>query len=92
MVETYTKFLRRKHNIGKKVSIEDILKDYNINPNELMDAGFNLLHLAIQDEEEEIVQTILFPPEDHKCEKADPNIICSDKGWSPLIYAICFNP
>lgn len=48
MVDQYLRTIKKKHNINnKKADLESVLRDYDVNINELTDNGNSLLNLII---------------------------------------------
>ena len=90
MVEQYLKYLKKKLGINKKrITLEDILKEYEVDINEPSDSGQCLLHSLISDAEEHLLELVLNLPSDFKTQtKADPNIIDKKYNWTPLVMAI----
>lgn len=86
--------LKRKLNINnKKADFETVLRDYEVNLNELTDNGYSLLNLAIMEEDIDLIKLVLKPPEGFKTSTpADPNLIDKKLSWSPLVTAISQGP
>ena len=51
MVDQYLKYLQRKFNLGKKTDLISILRDHEVNTNDILDNGYSILHLLVKDEE-----------------------------------------
>ncbi len=88
MVDQYLKGLQKKFKLGKKSDLLSILRDYEVDTDEVLDNGSCLVHLLINDSESELLREVLTIGEDYKSKKPDPNKIDAKQGWSPLVLAI----
>ena len=92
MVEQFLRNIKKKLNINKKIDLETLLRDYEINLNDNLENGKSLLHLLIIEEDLVNLKLVLNLPEDFKTKKADPNKIDNKLGWTPLVTAINQGP
>jgi hypothetical protein len=93
MVESFIRNIKKKLNINKKAELETILRDYEINLNAPSENGMCLLHLMIIEEDLDGIKLLLSLSDDqYKTKKADPNIIDTKFGWSPLVTALNQGP
>lgn len=92
MVDTYIKHLKKRHGITqKRIDLETILRDYEVNVNELTDnGGRGLIHLLISEESVEELELVLsLPKEGYKTKvRPDLNLIDQKLLWTPMVAAI----
>eukprot|EP00347_Sterkiella_histriomuscorum_P006755 403351555 len=93
MVDQYLRNLKKKLNINnKKADLETIIKEQEVNLNELSDSGNSLLNIVIMEEDIDLLKLLLKPPQDFMSKAADPNIIDKKLQWSALVTAINQGP
>ena len=88
MADQYTKFLQKKMKLAKKLSLLDIIKEHEVDLNQITDNGLTLVHMLIIEENREVLDLVLNIPEDFKSKSPNPNLIDKKYGWSPLVLAI----
>ena len=63
MVDQFLRFLKKTYNIpGKRVEIESVLRDYEVDLTKLSDNGSSLLNLLIMEEALDSLKMVLKPP------------------------------